>query len=293
MRPVSLKDRAEFLLANAAFRFFEALPVDRASDWGERVGHVLGRVLPVSGRARANLARIMPELPLAERERIVSGMWGHLGRVAAEFTHLGGFGVGPGERIEVEGAEYLEARKAHQGPCLFVTAHLGNWELAAYTITALDPRPLSVVYRAASNALVEKLYREGRGAMGVELIPKGAAGARQALKVLKEGHNLGLLVDQKMNDGIAVPFFGIPAMTAPALASFAIKFSCPVLPVRVVRTEGARFRATFEPPLAYAQDGDMKANILDLMTRVNQTYERWIRETPEQWLWLHNRWPKA
>lgn len=101
-----------------------------------------------------------------------------------------------------------------------------------------------------------------------------------------------MLVDQKMTDGIAVPFFGRDAMTAPALAQFALKYDAPIIPVRSERLEGARFRITFYPELKTPKTGDRHADILAIMTNVNASMESWIRERPEQWLWLHRRWPK-
>jgi KDO2-lipid IV(A) lauroyltransferase len=101
-----------------------------------------------------------------------------------------------------------------------------------------------------------------------------------------------MLVDQKMNDGIPVPFFGRDAMTAPALAKFALHFNCAVVPVRVDRLPHARFRITAEPPLAYERTGDAPRDELALMAQVNQVLERWIREQPDHWFWLHRRWPE-
>jgi KDO2-lipid IV(A) lauroyltransferase len=100
-----------------------------------------------------------------------------------------------------------------------------------------------------------------------------------------------MLADQKMNDGIALPFFGRPAMTAPALAVLALRFDCDVLPARVERLAGARFRLTVYPPLPLPRSGDHHADVAMLMILVNQTLESWIRDRPEQWFWLHRRWP--
>lgn len=94
-----------------------------------------------------------------------------------------------------------------------------------------------------------------------------------------------------MNDGIAVPFFGRPAMTAPALAQFALRFDCPVVPARVERLGGARFRLTIQPPLEIQKSGDRQADVLAAMTEVNRIIEGWVRDRPDQWLWLHRRWP--
>jgi KDO2-lipid IV(A) lauroyltransferase len=100
-----------------------------------------------------------------------------------------------------------------------------------------------------------------------------------------------MLVDQKMNDGIAVPFFGRDAMTAPALAVLALRYDCAVVPIRMQRLKGARFRMISEPPLALPKTGDNNADRRALMIEVNAIVERWVREHPEQWLWLHRRWP--
>ena len=112
------------------------------------------------------------------------------------------------------------------------------------------------------------------------------------MKALREGKHVGMLVDQKMNDGIAAPFFGIEAMTAPALAMMALRFKCPVIPARVIRTRGAHFRIELSPPIYAEETGDKNADIRAFTARVNGILEAWIREHPDQWLWLHNRWPK-
>ena len=122
-------------------------------------------------------------------------------------------------------------------------------------------------------------------------MPKGAAAARRAFAALYRGGHLTMLADQKINEGIPVPFFGRPAMTAPALALLALRFGCDVLPVRVERLGGARFRLTVFAPLALARTGNQSADVAALTACVNATLESWIRDRPEQWLWLHRRWP--
>jgi KDO2-lipid IV(A) lauroyltransferase len=107
------------------------------------------------------------------------------------------------------------------------------------------------------------------------------------------GGHLGLLNDQKLDNGIAAPFFGRDAMTAPALASFALKFRCPVFPVHVVREGPARLNVIFEAPIPLPDTGDKQADVLALTTTANAILERWIREVPGSWLWLHRRWPKG
>jgi KDO2-lipid IV(A) lauroyltransferase len=125
------------------------------------------------------------------------------------------------------------------------------------------------------------------------MLPKGAAGARGALAHLRAGGVIAMLMDQKMNDGIAASLFGRTAMTAPALAHLALRFRCPVIPTRAERLGPARFRIVVEKPLPLPDTGDRHADIAALTQTVNDTLERWIRDRPAEWLWLHRRFDKA
>jgi Kdo2-lipid IVA lauroyltransferase/acyltransferase len=110
------------------------------------------------------------------------------------------------------------------------SGHIANWEIG---MLAGVQHGISVaqIYRAANNPLMDRMIARFRGDQG-EFIPKGAVAARRAITALRRGMHLGLLADQNMNDGIPVPFFGRPAMTAPALAVLALRFDCDVLPLR-------------------------------------------------------------
>ncbi len=290
MKRRELPPRLEAAAVWLIFHFFRLLPLDLASAIGGWIGRTVGYRLVLTRRARHNLQRVFPDMPAARREAVLRAMWDNLGRTAAEFPHLPEFRFGPGNRVEVEGWEHVQQLRDDGKPGLFFSGHLGNWELMG--LCALRAGlPVHLVYRAPNNSRLEWVYQVGRGNEGVQLIPKGAAGARVALQLLKQGQHVGMLVDQKMNDGIAVPFFGIEAMTAPALATFALKYDCPVVAARVVRLGGARFRVCVEPPIRFDDTGDRHADILAAMTRVNGRLEGWIRQHPEQWLWLHRRWP--
>ena len=168
--------------------------------------------------------------------------------------------------------------------------HLGNWEIAALAAGqyGLD---VAQIYRAANNPLIDGMIARLRGGNS-ELIPKGAVASRRAVAALRRGGHVSLLADQKLNEGIAVPFFGRPAMTAPALALLALRFDCAVLPARVERLKGARFRLTLYPSLDLPRTGDRDADVTALMMAVNATLEGWIRGCPEQWFWVHSRWPE-
>jgi KDO2-lipid IV(A) lauroyltransferase len=289
---VRLRHRAEALAARSVFLAVRVLPLDMASAIGGWLGRTIGPRLRRIEIARSNLRSAFPEKSEAEIEAIVRGMCDNLGRVAFEYPHLDRFRFFEGNgRIELVGMEHFDAVGNDGKPGVIFSGHLANWELMGLAAAARGA-PLNLVYRAPNNPRLDWLFHLRRSG-DAEMLPKGAEGARQALNLLKDGAHLGMLVDQKMSDGVPVPFFGRDAMTAPALALFAKRFRCPVLPARIERLDGARFRITVFPPMDFTWTSDRHADVLAAMTQVNALLEQWIRERPEQWLWLHRRWPDS
>ena len=284
----SLLQRAEAVLLWLLYNGLRLLPLDAASATGGAIARTLGPRLSPTRRAKRNLEMALPD---ADHAAIIRGMWEHLGRMAGEYAHSLDFAKDP-SRIEVIGAEHLAPFIGGQAPAILFSGHVGNWELT-YPLWARLGLKGSGVFRAPDNPYLGWLFDRHTAAFpDLHLIPKGSVGARRSIEALSKGSTLALFVDQKMNDGIEVPFFGRPAMTAPALASLALKFACPVIPFRIMRTKGARFRAEFHQPVLYTPTGDRAADQLRVMTEVNAILEGWIREAPSQWLWLHRRWPK-
>jgi len=270
-----------------------ALPLRAASTLGGCIGRLAGRFQGRRNRrAEAQLRLVLPELDAAARRRIVAGMWDNVGRVAAEFAHLPRLRPAgePGGTVELVGAEHLERLRDDGIAGLFVTAHLGNWELLPL-LAKRHGLPAHLVYRRANNPFADALILARRGALAAGGVPKGSDGARLLLRLLRSGAHVGVLVDQRLSDGVEVPFFGRPAKCATAWAELALRYRLPVVPVRTERLGGARFRVTLEPPLPFSDSGDRAADVAALVAAANRTLERWIRERPEQWLWLHRRWP--
>ena len=288
--------RLEALTARCALRLLRQIRPDTASNIGGKLCSSIGPLLPVSKVADTNLRLAMPELNRAERKRIVRGVWDNLGRTVGEFPHIASLKEdtpeGPG--FEVTGKEHLLAVSRSGGPVLFVSGHIGNWEMLPPGVARYGAGFASF-YRAAGNPLVDRMIRDLRDAAMQESLPlfaKGAKGARDALRWVATGHRLGMLVDQKMNDGIEARFFNRPAMTAPALAAMALKFRCPVIPGHVQRLGPARLRIVVEPPMPLPDTGNRQKDVATLTQAINDRLEAWIRARPESWLWLHRRWPK-
>jgi len=281
----------EAVAAVIIFSLFAALPVERASGLGGWIGRKIGPKLGVSKRSERNMRRALPDLDDVEIATAMREMWDNLGRVAGEMPHIRRIArwARTGD-IEVVNRGYLEQYSEDGKTVIFFSGHFANWELFALISRELGV-PYAQVYRAANNPLVDRLLRRFRRLDEADIIPKGPAGAKKLIGLMREGRRLGMLVDQKMNDGIPVPFFGREAMTAPALAQLALRNGCPAIPVRLERLSGCSFRATILPPLEPPETGDRHQDIALMMIEVNRLFEDWIVERPGQWLWLHRRWP--
>lgn len=284
MKPITYRIEAFFLLL--FFRLFRLLPLDIASGLGGEIGRLVGPFFSAHKTARKNLALAFPDMTAREINHLTGRMWEHLGRVGAEYPSLPGTRLS--SRLTVIGAEHLP--KQNQA-ALFFSGHIGNWELLC-PVAHDRGVDLSIVYRHTNNPHVDKIIAGLRKDHANELIPKGMRGGVKILAAMKRGGTVAMLIDQKQNNGIAVPFFGRDAMTSPAIAEIALKYNIPIIPARVIRTKGAHFQSIIYPPLSYEKTGDHKTDVMAVMTQINAMVEGWIREHPEQWFWVHRRWPK-
>lgn len=279
------------LFIGVMFLICRYMPITWASSFGSWVFRVVGPRLRADRVARRNLKQCFPDMSQQEIDRMVRAVWDNLGRGAGEWGQVDLIPTtGPNSRVEVIGEEIIDKLRADGGPFIAVSAHMGNWEMGSL-VPAHRGMPLVNVYRTASIPIVDYLFRKIRGRFCREMIPKGGANARRIIAALKKGHPVGLLVDQKLNEGIPIPFFGRDAMTPSAPAELALRFNCPLVPVRIERLPNVHFKMTVYPPMQFPETGNKKEDVRILLTQLNAMIEGWIRERPEQWFWVHRRWP--
>lgn len=282
-------------LIRALFAFLRLLGPERASDLGGWLLRTVSPLIPVNRVALANIREAFPAMTEAEVRRIARGAWENLGRTAAEYAHLRTLfdydyhNPDAPSRVEVAGIEHFIALKDDDRPGLIFSAHLGNWELPAICAAAYD-LDTTAVFRAPNDPAIAAVVHEIRsGAMGgLAAAKQGAAFAMQG--VLEKGGHLGMLIDQHFTRGVVVPFMGRPALTNPILGKFARRFDCPVHGVRVVRLPNLRFRLELTPPLDLPRDAEGAIDVRGAMAMMTAVVEGWVREHPEQWLWMHRRW---
>jgi KDO2-lipid IV(A) lauroyltransferase len=284
---MSLQFQVEAAITSGLLWVLGRLSPVAASNLGGAVARFIGPKLPVSRLADANLRLALPALNAAERRDTIRGVWDNLGRTVGEMPHISRL------TIEIIGAEIGNAVASSGRPTIAISAHFGNWEILP-RVAAEFGVALGTFYRPASNPLVDLVIQ----AMRQKAVPqaqhfaKGAKGAREGTAMLRAGGVVGMLIDQKLNDGIAVPFFGHDAMTTRAPASLALHFNADLIGIRTERAGPARLRVTIEtiakPPPTGHRDADVRA----LTGALNARLETWIRARPQDWLWLHRRWPK-
>jgi KDO2-lipid IV(A) lauroyltransferase len=268
------------------------LPLDLASALGQRIGRAIGPRLVYKHHVRRNLEIAFPEASKSQIETWERDVWGNVGATFAEYPHLGRIcRPGPSGRIQVvfesDGLEDLVRRR----PTMFMACHLANWELPG-GVAAIVNMPLSAVYAPQENRYAERLLYGHRRKLGCRLISRDDSPTWLA-RAMQAGETVGLLVDNRHDEGVDIPFFGHdrPSLVSPA--RLAVRYDVAVVPVRTERLGGANFRITVHNPIAIDDGpGDNRAKAKRLMCRVNETFEQWIRERPEDWFCLKRGWPK-
>ncbi len=282
--------RAEALGFDLFIGLVRLLGVDAASAFGGWLGRTFG---PLSGAhkvATRNLKLAFPDKDDAWREAMLKAQWDGLGRTFAEFPLMDKILPSTG-RVEVVNQERLFQIAAEKVPVVFVSGHLSNWEVMPAAI--VDSGVVcEMTYRAANNPYVDERIKASRFRYGVRLFaPKGGDGARELLEGMKQGKSVALMNDQKFNTGVEGLFFGHPVRTAPGPSRLALRFGTVLQPMSVQRTKGARFRAVVHDPIHLPNTGDRTADIETGVKLVNAFMEERIRERPEEWFWVHRRWP--
>ena len=269
--------------------FMRLLGVERASALGGWLLRTLGPKTGTQKTVMRNLRIAFPDMAEAERERLALDQWEQTGRAFAETAVMDRL-VAEG-RIEVVGAERLEAIRDSGRPVVFVGGHFANIETMAATIVGAGV-PCQITYRAANNPYVDAQIRAARARYGVKLFaPKGGEGARELLEGMARGESVALMNDQKFSEGPEVSFFGQPVNAAPGPSRLALRFGTVLQPLSVTRLPGVRFRLTVHEPIELQRTGDRQADIARGVQAITSFIEARVREHPFDWFWVHKRWP--
>ena len=282
-----LQVRAEYLLAASLIQILRLLPLSVANALARSIARVLDLAVPKLRRvAETNLSFALPQMDAAQRGKTIDGVFRTIARMLVSLARMPSINrANVADWISYEGLEnYLEAKREGNG-LLIATAHLGNWELSAYT-HAIMREAMHVMVRPLDNPLVDQLVESRRTASGNHLIYKRDA-ARTVITALRRNEAVGILIDQNTaaSEGVFIDFFGKKASAGSAFVKFAQHAQAPVIPGFALWNElTSRYVLRFYPRVEMS--GDVQADT----QRIHSIFEQIIREHPDQWMWIHRRW---
>ena len=276
-------------------RYFDPI---KTADFLGRVTRWIGPIVATREQrtGRANLTAAFPEKSPEEIDAILDGVWDNLGRLAAEFAHLDHIwehdpAFPERSRIEISPRthELFAKLRLDEKPALIFAAHLGNWELPAVAAAA-HGLEAATLFRRPNSASANRIIEKSRAVKMGTLIPAGRDAPLKMAEALRNGRHVAMLVDQYFTNGVEVTFFGRKTKANPTLARLLRQIECPIHGTRIIRLPGHRFRAELSEEIEPVRDGSGQIDVQGTMQAITSVVEGWIREYPDQWLWLHRRW---
>lgn len=253
---------------------------------------IFGPLTPPSFLALKNIKKALPELTAFQRFKIVLGMWNNLGRDLAEFVGFHSLNLKDIPKylnVDSDCDKVLQKITNNKDGGIIFTAHFGNWELFSNVFLKYNI-PVSAIYRNLNNKYADAIVLKYREKSSIDMIPKGQKGVMKLVKSLKSGRKIFMLVDQRLNNGITVPFFNIPSKTTDAPAVFALKNGYKLYAAVMFRRSYSCYFDLKIEEFEIVNTGDFKKDIEETTIKINQKIEAWIKTKPEQWFWVHNRW---
>jgi Kdo2-lipid IVA lauroyltransferase/acyltransferase len=295
-RVAPIFDAAMGWLTRAILRAIRLTDRRRTADFWAGFMRKVGPWLPEHRVGRANLAAAFPDKPAAEIEQILAGVWDNLGRFAVEFAQIERLSNAdpsrPDDDIVADAATSERFhRLRHDGrPALIFASHLANWELPAL-VAARHGLDTAVLFRRPNiRAVSDAVLAVRAGCMGT-LVATGLDAPVKLLRMLEANRHVAMLADQHFVKGVEVTFFGRPCKANPLIAQLARHIECPIHGTRIVRRDDRnRFMIEMTEAIDPARDAQGLIDIQGTMQVITTVIEGWVREHPEQWLWLHRRW---
>lgn len=283
----------ESLAFDAYWRKFSNFDIDKASNEGAKFARRFGPFSSAHKTAKNNINMCFPNFSDNEVQEILDFMWDNLGRLAGEMPHLGNFGYfKENSRVNIKGIEILDRYLENAKGAVFASGHFANWEVMPAAIVQRGV-PCEVTYRRLNNPHIDQVIRDARADYGVKLFaPKGKEGGIRLIRILAKGGSIAMMNDQKYDTGVASPLLGHICMTNDAAVRFAHRFKIPIQTMSLKRKNGAYFDLEVQEPIMLDFEKPIDEIVQFGVDEINNFIGNKIKEAPEQWFWVHKRWPK-
>ena len=282
----------EFTSIISLFCIFKIIGLKNASNLGAVLGRFIGPFFRSKNITKQNIKIGLGNLDEKRETEIINAMWSNIGRTFAEYAFLKNFKFDKTNfsHIKINGTNYLEQIKKNNEPVIFYSGHFANFELMAMELDKFGIKA-AAIYRPLNNFLLNPIMEYlRRKYICPNQIPKGRMGMREIISRVKDGCSIALMVDQRVGEGLRIPFFNKPAHTTTVPAQLALKYNCRLVPIFLERKEGINFEMTVHEPYEIQKTGDTDQDTKSITLKINQLIEKMIIKNPTQWLWSHNRW---
>ena len=277
----------QFLIVIIMFFIFKILGLKLSSYLGGKVFQIIGPFFRPKNLIHQNIKKVFPNIDEKKMSEIVSSMWDNYGRVFAEYVFIKKFRItNLNSNIIIEGIEILDEIKKNNQKVIFISGHFSNFELMAMQLEKTGIK-IAAIYRPLNNIFLNKIMERIRKKyICKNQIKKGIRGLKDLLKFNKEGCSTALMIDQRVSEGSKLDFFNEKAFTTTIPAQLVKKFNMPVVPIFIERFDGIKFKMKVQKPIYFPDNN----SIDEITVRLNKTLERMILDSPNYWIWSHNRW---
>ncbi|MFK8040397.1 MAG: lipid A biosynthesis lauroyl acyltransferase [Rickettsiaceae bacterium] len=267
--------------------------IDRSSKIMSTIFKAIGPRLPINKlvvKNLQNLSNLNSTKSSLNIPKIVDGMWDNFGRFVGEFPYLNTLSYNEiKNRIQIDGIHNVNKVKESNRPFILFGGHFANWDMISNIYREFGVK-FSTIYRKSNNPYIDSIVKKLRQKDNFNLVPKDCKIDKKLLQTIKNKDCLIMLVDQKMNESIKVPFLAKDAMTTDAPAKIALKFNYALIPMQMIRINGSNFKIIIHPEIKINSTGNFNEDCYNTTLLINQILESWVIEHPEQWFWLHDRW---
>jgi len=284
----SFKYFIEFITIISLFCIFKIIGLNNASRLGGFIAVLIGPLFRSKKITKKNIEIALGNIDENLKKNIIDDMWFNIGRTISEYIFLKKFRKL--NYVKINGSNYLEQIKKEGKPVIFYSGHFANFELMKMELDKSGIK-FAALHRPLNNFFLESIKHNLRlKYVCKNYIPKSRLAIREVINKINSGYSLAIMVDQRLGEGQAIPFFSQPAKTTVLPAQLALKFNCKLVPIHLQRKNGVNFEMTVYEPYEIQKTADDKKDVYNITLKINQTIEKMILKNPNQWLWSHDRW---